>query len=152
MKVFFYRRCTPFINKIIKKLHCDRRRAFQGVTSQVPQPTCFWKWVGRTNPQKSGILTLEVCFSAKKKYYSKKAQRNWGESCMSLKFCHLKTFLKNSLGLCDPLTPTLRFGHLSGGNWPSWISWFLLPVFVKITFLICGPAIPPVTLTKVCSL
>ena len=35
-------------------------------SSQVPQPTCFWKWVGRTNPQKSGILTLEVCFSAKK--------------------------------------------------------------------------------------
>ena len=64
--VFFCRRCTPFINKIIKKLHCDRRRAFHGVTSQVPQPTCFWKWVGRTNPQKSGILTLEVSFSAKK--------------------------------------------------------------------------------------
>ena len=39
-----------FINKIIKKLHCDRRRAFQGVTSQVPEPTCFWKWVGRMNP------------------------------------------------------------------------------------------------------
>ena len=65
-KVFFCRRCTAFINKIIKKLHCDRRSAFQGVTSQVPQPTCFWKWVGRTNPKKSGILTLEVSFSAKK--------------------------------------------------------------------------------------
>ena len=65
---FFCRRCTPFINKIIKKLHCDRRRAFQGVTSQVPEPTCFWKWVGRTNPQKSGILTLEVRFSAKKNF------------------------------------------------------------------------------------
>ena len=63
---FFCRRCTPFINKIIKKLHCDRRRAFHGVTSQVPEPTCFWKWVGRTNPQKKGILTLEVSFSTKK--------------------------------------------------------------------------------------
>ena len=44
---------------------------------------------------------------------------------MSLKFCHLKTFLKISLGFCDPLTPILQFRHLSGGIWPSWISWSL---------------------------
>ena len=35
--------------------------------SQVPQPTCFWKWVGRTNPLKSGIWTLKVIFTAKTK-------------------------------------------------------------------------------------
>ena len=40
-------------------------------SSQVPQPTCFWKWVGRTNPQKSNISTLEVCFSVKKNSTSK---------------------------------------------------------------------------------
>ena len=42
-----------------------------GKTSQFPQPTCFWKWVGGTNPQKSNISTLEVCFSVKKNSTSK---------------------------------------------------------------------------------
>ena len=41
------------------------------ICSQVPQPTCFWKWVGGTNPQKSNISTLEVCFSVKKNSTSK---------------------------------------------------------------------------------
>ena len=29
-------------------------------TSQFHQPTCFWKWVGGTNPFKSGILSSEA--------------------------------------------------------------------------------------------
>ena len=43
----------------------------RGGSSQVPQPTCFSKWVGRTSPQKSNISTLEVCFSVKKNSTSK---------------------------------------------------------------------------------
>ena len=31
--------------------------------SQFPQPTCSWKWVGGTNPQKRSNLTLEPNFA-----------------------------------------------------------------------------------------
>ena len=34
--------------KDIKAAVAAERKFF--LTSQVPQPTCFWKWVGRTNP------------------------------------------------------------------------------------------------------
>ena len=30
------------------------------LTSQVPQPTCFWKWVGSTIPLKQDNLTLQA--------------------------------------------------------------------------------------------
>ena len=42
--------------------------------SLVPQPTCFWKWVGRTNPLKSGISTLKLIFTAK----TTLGQAKWG--------------------------------------------------------------------------
>ena len=59
---------------------------------------------------------------------------------MSFKFCHFETIWKISLGHCSPLTPTPQFRHLSGGISASRISSFLLTVFLKITFRICGLA------------
>ena len=47
---------------------------------------------------------------------------------------------KISPGHCVPLTPTPQFRHLSGGISASRISSFLLTVFLKITFRICGLA------------
>ena len=59
---------------------------------------------------------------------------------MGFQFCHFETIQKISLGHCGPLTPTLQFRHLSGGISPSQISWFLVTIFLEITFLICGLA------------
>ena len=61
---------------------------------------------------------------------------------MSFKFCHFEIFWKISQGHCGPLTPFLQFRHLSGGISPSQISWFLVTIFLEITFLICGLAFP----------
>ena len=46
----------------------------QQLSNQVPQPTCFRKLVGRTNPLKSGISTLKVIFTVK----TKSGQPKWG--------------------------------------------------------------------------
>ena len=95
-------------------------------SSQVPQPTCFWKWVGRTNPQKSNISTLEVCFSVKKILHQK-AQWNWNQSSMTFKFCQFETILKVSSGHCGPLTPFLQFRQLllQSGQiyWVTFFNW-----------------------------
>ena len=56
---------------------------------------------------------------------------------MGFQLSHFATILKISLGHCGPLTPTLQFRHLSGGISPSQISFFLVPIFLEITFLIC---------------
>ena len=61
---------------------------------------------------------------------------------MGFQFCHSETISKISLGHCGPLTPFLQFRHLSGGISPSQISWFLVTIFLEITFLICGLAFP----------
>ena len=94
---------------------------------------------GEQTPQKV-VFQLSGSISQSKKNLHLKAQLNWIQSCMSFKFCHFESIWKISQGHCGPLTPFLRFRHLSGGISPSRISSFLLTVFVEITFLICGLA------------
>ena len=47
---------------IYQHRRCSRSH---NISSQVPRPTCWWKWVGRTKGVKSGISTLTVNISAK---------------------------------------------------------------------------------------
>ena len=50
---FFCRRCTPFINKIIKKLHCDRRlEPFTVWLVRFPNPLTFGSGLGERTPKK----------------------------------------------------------------------------------------------------
>ena len=44
---------------------CPTPTTSQSWSSQVPRPTCWWKWVGGTKYLKSGISTLTANISAK---------------------------------------------------------------------------------------
>ena len=64
------------------------------VPSQVPQPTCYWKWVGVSIPQKVGNFSLRPSSTA-----------IWPRS-------RLSGCLLSSYGSWLPQTPTLNF-HIS---------------------------------------
>ena len=86
-------------------------------------PAWLWKSDGRTNPLKSGILTLEVCFSAKKNPTLKSSTElesvMYGAPILPI---WRKNYLHTrSLGPCDSLPPVWP---LAPPIWPNLLSHF----------------------------
>ena len=79
--------------------------------SQVPQPTCFWKLVGRTNSWKTGISTLNVIFSAKK-IWPAKMKYNWTQLWVNYRFRPLRKNSFTHLVSAAPWLPSPRIATL----------------------------------------
>ena len=70
---------------------------------------------GERTPKKA-IFQLWRSGSQSKKILHQKAQRNWNQSCINIKFCHFEPIWQVSSAHCGPLTPFPQFRHFSGSQ------------------------------------
>ena len=70
---------------------------------------------GERTPKKA-IFQLWRSGSQSKKILHQKAQRNWNQSCINIRFCHFEPIWQVSSAHCGPLTPFPQFRHFSGSQ------------------------------------